>query len=770
MFKLPEIQVRQNATLNTETFLGLNRGLSIADGEMADMLNMTSDHYPVLATAKRRQEKVWPQYEDGGAHIFDSEPSGILGTDRLVVCQGEKVYLDGYEVPITLSEDPAMQPKHLVSMGAYVCIWPDKKYINVTNPVDCGSMGTRWRAVHGVPVSAMMCRKDGTNYDMTDITVGPTAPAEPEDKQMWLDTSGDNDVLKQYSAIYKEWVQVATTYIKIQSEDIGKGLKEGDAVFISEAKIASTQAASLLAEPREGESTTYDTTKTLSFSAEEFFLYSEFQTSDNQSTNPSLAERTVSIEVSGIPEGATVTSAVLKFTSTSPKYGKKLLTMNRTSFNYGEATELPVEVSGNGTVNIKFAFRSGNNESVNGTHGGSIKFTGITLDVTYAVTSSGDEGDDGTGGDSGGVTPPADPVDQETVEFLNTTNLIYGCGDDYIIVAGLLRNAVTLASSLLVELRVPDLDYVCEANNRIWGCSYSKVDGTLTNEIRCCALGDFRNWYRFEGTSMDSYVMSVGSDGKFTGAFSLQGVPLMWKEGFLHKISGTQPSNFTLNTIRCRGVQDGSWRSLTAVNEALYYKSVTDVMAYDGAMPYSVSEKLGTERYYDAVAGAYRDKLYISMHDSSARYSTYVLDTTKGLWHKEDEAYIPLMANAGGELIMVVRDGNKCGLYNASKYLDDPDYPWSVTFGIFGFAYETSKYLSRFNIRAQMTKGSVMRMEIMYDSSGEWEMMGEMKSKTLRTFMLPVIPRRCDHCQIRISGTGDVKIYSIARVFEQGGN
>ena len=54
MRMLPDIPTWENATLNTTTFLGLNRGLSIADGEMADMLNMSGDNYPVLSTRRKR--------------------------------------------------------------------------------------------------------------------------------------------------------------------------------------------------------------------------------------------------------------------------------------------------------------------------------------------------------------------------------------------------------------------------------------------------------------------------------------------------------------------------------------------------------------------------------------------------------------------------------------------------------------------------------------------------------------------------------------------
>lgn len=78
--------------------------------------------------------------------------------------------------------------------------------------------------------------------------------------------------------------------------------------------------------------------------------------------------------------------------------------------------------------------------------------------------------------------------------------------------------------------------------------------------------------------------------------------------------------------------------------------------------------------------------------------------------------------------------------------------------------------MSRYNIRAKIPAGAVMRMYIRYDSSGEWIKMGEMRGGSLQTYMLPVIPRRCDHMQLRLEGTGDVRVYSIARMIETGGD
>ena len=744
----PMLNSETNSLLNTQAFYGLNRGLSIADGEMADMLNMTGDHFPVLASRKARSLKSWPQHEGGGVNTFAGEVAGMMGTDRLIVCHSGKVYVDGEEHRLTVSDEENMKPKHIVSMGAYVCIWPDKKYLNLANLDDYGDMGAKWTAAEGISIGAMMCSKDGTDYDMEAITISDTAPAEPEDKQLWLDTSGENDMLKQYSTMHAEWILIATTYIKIQADGIGEKLKDNDVVHLSGVRAAGDTETETAAE----------TEDTLSFPVADFMLHSAFQTvhyggTDYRSTTAAKATTIKTVNVTGIPEGAVIKTALVKFKTKYSAWGAAISTMNGTWFAEGETVSLPVTVTANGEVSLKFVFQSKNNATVSGNNYGTLSFSQMSLDVTYEPTAD------------AGVSE----ADAKQLEELNAANIVYARGKDYIIVAGLLHKALTLDAGLVMELKIPDLDYVCEANNRLWGCSYDAVDGQLTNEIRACALGDFRNWYRFMGVSTDSYVMAVGSDGIFTGAYSLQGVPLFFKEDYLHKVSGTMPSNFTLNTIKCRGVQDGSWRSLAVVNETLLYKARADVMAYDGAMPYSVSEKLGNTKHFEAAAGANRDKYYINMRDENVVWHMYVYDTTKRLWYKENEAKVRFLANVSGELILAGTAGEETKLL-AVDGGGDEQFPWSVTMGVFGFAYEQQKYLSRFNIRAQMSAGATMKMEIMYDSNGEWVEAGTARCPVLKTVLLPIIPRRCDHCQVRLSGTGAVKIYSIARVFRQGGD
>ena len=752
----PELTVIQQQRLMTDTFLGLNKGLSIQDGEMADMENLTGDNAPVLTTRQRRTLVEW---QDGKTSFIN--PQGILGGDTLVTVDDGKVYVDGTEIAgLELSNDDAMQPKHLVGMGAYVCIWPDKKYVNLADTTDCGDMGVNWYAT-STP-TAVMCRLDGTEYDTTEITQADAAPENPEQGMLWLDTSGDNHVLKQYSTIHG-WVQVATTYIKISADGIGKGVRVNDTVWLTNAK-----AVAVLDESTEA-AVASDTTETgtLSFSIGSVGLTSKWTGTKNASgsviySTPNTAETYRSVTVAGIPEGALVQSARVVYSVTARPYsGDKIRTINGTTISY-EGGAVPVTVSGNGTVSIPFAFRAGGGIGGAGSHSAQLEITDITLEVTWAKTTAGGE-------DSGETTTtPPKEQDAKAIDALNTSCIVYGAGENYIIVVGLITQALRLDTALTLEVRIPDLMYVTEAGNRIWGCRYTIENGKQVNEILACALGDFRNWYSFMGTQADSYAVSVGSDGKFTAATTLKGYPIFFKESVMHRIAGSVPSNFQMITTNVRGVQDGCWRSVVQVGEYLYYKSRMAVMGYDGSVPQDVSAALGKERYYDAAGGRYGNKYYLSMRHETEGWSLFVYDTAKGLWHREDASEVAYFGNVTGDMYFI-KDNTLLSVAGQTA-TTEADFPWSATFGIYGYSYEGQKYLSRFNIRAWMREGSRMRLEIMYDSDGEWHDEGEMRCTRTQSFMLPVIPRRCDHCQLRLSGIGEVKLFSIARILEYGGD
>lgn len=360
----------------------------------------------------------------------------------------------------------------------------------------------------------------------------------------------------------------------------------------------------------------------------------------------------------------------------------------------------------------------------------------------------------------------------ENLQDLNATMAIWGCSDDYIVVIGILDAVTTQAvadGAITVERKMPNMDFVIESENRLWGCRYGvATNGEVVNELYACKLGDFKNWNCFMGLSTDSYAASLGSDGQFTGAITHLGYPLFFKEGCVHKVYGNYPSNYQIQTTALRGVQKGCDRSMAIVNEVLYYKARHAICAYDGSLPTEISSVLGNVAYSDAVAGAHGNKYYISMKDAAGEYHLFVYDTTKGMWHKEDNLRSDAFCSCKGELYCIDHDSGKIITMLGSATTDTKSVEWMVQTGIIGTSIPDMKYISRLLVRMQLEIGTKVRFYAQYNSMGGWEPLGTISGTNLRTFLLPIRPRRCDHMRLRIEGVGDAKIYSITKTIEQG--
>ena len=615
MRRMRQMTPGAQSILITSSFYGYNNNQIIADGEMFDMQNMSGDNYPL---AGPRRKRGITSYDTAGQTAVPL--NGIHGRDQLVFIRGTDVYYNFVQVSgLSVSASSSMLPKKIVSFGAYVCIWPDKVYFNTANLSDKGSMERLWSAASS-GVSIIMCRKDGTNYDMTSITPSETQPADPNDGALWLDESQFPAVLRQYMASAQEWLEIGTTYIKIQATGIGSGLKE------------------------------YDT-----------------------------------VEMSGLELDSETENDILR----------------------------------------------------------------------------------------------------QQVETLNGSAIVYGCGENYIIMAGVLGAAIEQgdleSATIHADITIPDLDHVVQSNNRLWGCKYGAVNGEIVNEIYCTKLGDFRNWRNYMGLSTDSWTAGVGTDGPFTGAGTQRGYPVFFKENDIHRVSGNTPDTFTIQTTHARGVQEGCWRSVVVVAENIYYKSRDGIMVYDGNMPQLVSEQLGEALYSDARAGVLGDKYYICMKDESNNYVLMVYDTTHGTWWKEDNTKALGFGSVNDELFFIDEVNNTLVSVRGSVGTEENEVDWYAVFDLYGVHYvrqssyddprrvRNKKYVSMFKIRMDLAEGASIILYMQYNG-GEWILQEERTGTGLRSFSIPVRPKRCDHVRYKIVGHGPATIYDISRVMEAGGD
>ena len=627
--KYPTLEEQKASRDFIDSFRGYNHNLRISDNEFYDMKNLTSTHYPILSPRSKR-----------GVYVSTTNPQGMLAKDALCYVDDGTFYIN--EFPVVGFDLDTETEKTLVSMGAYVVIFPDKKWINTAkfdgnsfnaydnegNLVGWGNIDEKYETIENdegaVWTKFTLCKADGASYDEpyrgeseptyteTDEE-GNSKKGTPPNGQLWLDTSSVPHSLKMYSASSGMWVSIATTYIKIESSQIDK----------------------------------------------------KFEVFDG------------------------------------------------------------INISGLGEENSLHNYEAENEE------------------ITGHI--------------------------REQLKDLDGSAVVWAKGENYIVIVGILDREITISNSITIERKMPDVDFVIESQNRLWGCKYGiSNNGETVNEIYASKLGDFKNWNCFMGTSTDSYAASVGSDGQFTGAITHLGYPIFFKENYLHKVYGNYPANYQIQTTSCRGVQKDSEKSLAIVNEVLYYKSRNAVCAYDGSLPTEISYALGDVSYFDAVAGSHGNKYYISMRDVNYQWSLLVYDTSKGMWHKEDDLHAKAFCSCRGELYYIADGDTNIRTILGSRTTESDPVEWMAETGVIGIFTPDKKYVSRLSVRMSLDIGTRVYFYAQYDSSGEWELLFTMTGVNLRSFAVPIRPRRCDHMKIRIVGEGEAKIYSIAKTIEQG--
>lgn len=577
-----------------DVFRGYNRTQKNRDGEFWDTVNLSTEHYPNIATRRRRCMR-------GGF----TDLQAIIAKDSLCWVDNGTLYVNGSATGLT-GLQTAVETQ-LVSMGAYICVFPDKKYLNTRNLTEYGDMGAAWRYTGAV--TYRMCGADGIPYE--NVTKSADAPQSPDNGDVWIDqTSGSTKV---YSSFEQSWTVLETVYTRLD--------------FTTQGQVPT-------------------------------------------------------------------------------------------------------------------AFREMDGVSIEGAHFADLNGSKIL----YAL-----------GGDA----------DTQT--------------SDWIVLVGIQETAYTDESAVISITRsVPDMDFVCEAQNRLWGCRYGfdAAQGKTLNELYCCALGDFKNWEQYLGTAADSWRASCGTDGPWTGCINYLGKPVFMKEDHIHEVYISARGAHAVNDMPARGVQQGSHKSLAVVGETLYYKARPGVMAYQGGMPISVSDALGDVLYSDASAGVVDERYYISMMDGRSGWHLYVYDAGKDLWIREDSLHASAFARVDDELYCIAegRLYALCGTLEADgeTVTREASLPWRAETGLRYYEQSGSggaqpvRYVSRYDLRLALTEQTTVRVFIEYDSDGVWRHSGTVRLRRTGSAVIPIRPRRCDHFRLRLEGEGDMKLLSIARVFERG--
>lgn len=563
--EMPTLRRLWTSRRTVDAFGGLNRSPRTGEGEFAQMENLSSDFYPVLAPCPPREQ-------------LDITGVTSLGAgQRLFYTQGTELVLGDRRIDLGLSPDGN---KILVKMGAYVVVFPDKKYASTLENGDCGSLEARFEAANAVLTP---CTLEGA--DRIPDYIQSTEPLSPENGTLWLDTAASPAVLKEWSAASNLWAAVETAYVRIEAPGIGVPFRQYDGVTLSGA------------------------------------------------------------------------------------------------------------------------------------------------------------------------------------EALDGANVIWQAGSDFAVVSGVLEGQKHMRG-LVLSRTVPEMDYVIECGNRLWGCRAGTDRlGNPVNEIYASKLGDFRNWNCFMGLSTDSYAVTVGTQGPFTGAITYLGNPLFFKEDCLYKIYGSYPAAFHVQSTACRGVAQGGGESLAIVGETLFYKSPMGVCAYDGSLPAEVGRNLGFDPLEGGVGAGFGGKYFLSLQEHTGTDALYVYDKLLGQWHRETGFGARQMVSHAGKLYGLDKNG---GLWLLRGGKSRARVKWMARTGRISGWDGKRMVLKSLELQLLLANRARMDISVRYDDRGAWERIGTLTGSD-RRFLLPIRPKPCSHLELLLEGEGDIRLLSLTRVLRQGG-
>ena len=313
-------------------------------------------------------------------------------------------------------------------------------------------------------------------------------------------------------------------------------------------------------------------------------------------------------------------------------------------------------------------------------------------------------------------------------------------------------------SNMALRRAMPDVDFICENENRLWAC---KGDTIYSSK-----LGDIFNWNVFDGVATDSFAVDVGSAGDFTGCCAYLGYPVFFKEEHIYKVYGDKPSNYQVMGSASLGVETGSGRSIAIAGEMLFYLSRVGIVCYTGGIPQSVAANFGTQRFKDAIGGSDGTKYYVSMRDTEDKWHLFAYDTRRNLWHREDG----LQAVGFGwneELYFLDTDGILWLSGNARTIPEgaeiEPFVQSVAEFGDFVEKDPNHKGTAKLQVRMELDEDASVTIEMQFDSDGIWREVKTLTTAVKRSFYLPIIPRRSDHFRIRFRGIGEWRLYSLVR-------
>ena len=317
-------------------------------------------------------------------------------------------------------------------------------------------------------------------------------------------------------------------------------------------------------------------------------------------------------------------------------------------------------------------------------------------------------------------------------------------------------------TDVTIKRSMPDMDFLFEHGNRLWGAK--------GKEIFACKLGDPRNWNVFDGLATDSWYLESQSKGEFTGGISYS-YPRFFKEDSLLTIYGSAPSSYQTNEQKIGGLVAEEHRSLETANGLLFWISKRGMMIFDGSSARLQDQVFGDWQLKNVISKADATKCYVAAKLPDGLNAIFCYDTNRGLWVKENgyDGKIISMTYDEGKIYALEEGYDGILWLNGESEQDENGAPVEsfVEFGDFTENSPNRKAVSKLQLRLELEEGAMVTVWLSYEGRS-WIKAKEIRQGKKRSVYIPVIPHRCDYYRIKISGSGQWKLFSLTREFYIG--
>ena len=308
--------------------------------------------------------------------------------------------------------------------------------------------------------------------------------------------------------------------------------------------------------------------------------------------------------------------------------------------------------------------------------------------------------------------------------------------------------------AITVSRQVPRLEHACVNRDRIWGA--------VGNEIYCCASCDPRNWYDYDYLSVArSFYAQIPEVSHFTGIASYMGNVFFFTREDVYRMYGTTPDAFSLRSLSTWGMREDASRSFGVASGMLFYNSTAGPVCFNGDSARLIGTPLGRGSIAGGIGIGHEGKYYLADGES-----IFIYDTHSGTWHRESGERVVSTLVIDGRLMLFYPEGDAEYHRAEAGEVRVPVVSSVELADISEGALMGVMPMELVLLAELVSSDASLRVSLRYGDELDWDEVYSTIEGGRHIHRIRFSPkRRCDYYRLRLEGTGEWRLYTLARSY-----